>query len=270
MRSTSEAALAAVREYWESALVQVENSTAYGAELFSLSDALRQTSSVLLRTLTDASIPPEEREKLARNVLESKVDEAVLALTLLAVRQRWSEPEDLPAALERLGVDALLAQCEKESHLAQAEEELYRTVRLLASERRLRVNLADRTYEVAKRVDLAKKVFASYLPQVQELIVRAVERSERFSLIHSLNEYIARTAERGKHLLASVTVAQELSAEQHERLARILAQRYGKEVAIHLVVDTSILGGMRIHVGEDVIDGTLETRVHQVREAITR
>ena len=65
-----------------------------------------------------------------------------------------------------------------------------------------------------------------------------------------------------------MTVAAPLTRAQQDRLTRILNARYGQEVSVHTKIDTSVIGGMRIRVGEDVIDGTLRTRIKGVRQTL--
>ena len=65
-----------------------------------------------------------------------------------------------------------------------------------------------------------------------------------------------------------MTVATPLTQAQQDRLTRILNARYGQEVSVHTKIDTSIIGGIRVRVGEDVIDGTLRTRIKGVRKTL--
>jgi len=87
-------------------------------------------------------------------------------------------------------------------------------------------------------------------------------------LVRSLSHDIDAVADRAHHLVASVTVAAPLTRAQQDRLTRILNVRYGQEVSVHTKIETSIIGGIRIRVGEDVIDGTLRTRIKGVRTTL--
>ncbi|GAA4074188.1 hypothetical protein GCM10023065_31150 [Microbacterium laevaniformans] len=49
-------------------------------------------------------------------------------------------------------------------------------------------------------------------------------------------------------------VAGPLDAAQQERLAGALSTRYGADVTVNVVVDPEVLGGMRVEIGDDVID----------------
>lgn len=268
MRGASEASLSSCRHLWETKIPTLDDARASGRELFTLSDSLRSASQVLLRVFADSAVEPAARAQLAAKIYGGKLSAPALELLEHAVSQRWIEVTDLPDAIEALGVDAILGQAQLQDKLSLIEEELYRTVRLLAHERELRVTLSDSYRSVESRVELARKIFARYSPEVIDLVERALTRSKKVTLVATLNSYIQRAADRAQHLLASVTVAQPLNEANLQRLQAILTQRYGREVSVHVVVNPKVIGGMRIHVGEDVIDGTLENRVQAVREAL--
>ena len=66
-------------------------------------------------------------------------------------------------------------------------------------------------------------------------------------------------------MIAVVTAVVPLTQEQLARVARILETRYGRKVQINVSVDPEVVGGMRIAIGDDVMDGTISTRLDAVR-----
>jgi F-type H+-transporting ATPase subunit delta len=67
-------------------------------------------------------------------------------------------------------------------------------------------------------------------------------------------------ARRGE-IVAHVTAAAELSDAQHTRLTEVLTRIYGHPVAVQLHVDPDLLGGLSITVGDEVIDGSIASRL---------
>ena len=63
-------------------------------------------------------------------------------------------------------------------------------------------------------------------------------------------------------------VARELSADEQQRLAAALAKQYGRTVHLHVVVDPDVLGGLRVEIGDDVIDGTVFSRLDDARRRL--
>ena len=68
--------------------------------------------------------------------------------------------------------------------------------------------------------------------------------------------------------VAEVRVAQELSADELDRLQAALSNQYGRTVHLNVVVDPEIIGGMRVEIGHDVIDGTVSSRLDDARRRL--
>ena len=58
-------------------------------------------------------------------------------------------------------------------------------------------------------------------------------------------------------------VAQPLAQADRDRLSAALARTYGREVHLNVVVDPDVIGGIRVEIGDDVIDGTVSTRLDE-------
>ena len=269
MRSGSEAALAAVRDQWNALLFEKASGEIETArELFEVAVLLRENGS-LISSLEDAARDEDSRAKLATDVFRGKVSDEVTEVVAGLSRARWSEDLDLARAIEALGVETLLAGAERNGALSKVEEQLYRNMRTLRNERRLRITLNDDTYDLQARKDLTRKIFADDDAHTIELMVWAVERLERHTFASSLRKFIDAAAERGKHVVASVTSATPLTREQEERLTGILSRMYNKDITLHVAINPAIVGGLRVHVGDDIIDGTLASRVRSVRDSFT-
>ena len=65
-----------------------------------------------------------------------------------------------------------------------------------------------------------------------------------------------------------MTAGAVLSAAQRERLGAILEQAYGSEVQLNVTVDATVLGGLRIQIGSDVIDSTVLSRLDDARRRL--
>ena len=72
-------------------------------------------------------------------------------------------------------------------------------------------------------------------------------------------------ADQAGKVVATVITASPLSDGQAARVARGIAERYGKDVSVNQVVDPAVVGGVRVQVGGDVIDGTVSTRLSELR-----
>jgi F-type H+-transporting ATPase subunit delta len=69
-------------------------------------------------------------------------------------------------------------------------------------------------------------------------------------------------------LIAEVRVAAPLTDSQKQRLTAALSTLKGRTVRLNVAVDPSVLGGAHVKVGDEVIDGTVASRLEQARRAI--
>jgi len=67
---------------------------------------------------------------------------------------------------------------------------------------------------------------------------------------------------------AEVTSAVTLSDEEQEKLRRALAARYGENLTFTFHVDPALLGGLRVRVGDSLVDTSVATRLQSMRESL--
>jgi F-type H+-transporting ATPase subunit delta len=65
-----------------------------------------------------------------------------------------------------------------------------------------------------------------------------------------------------------VTTAAPLSDDQRRRIADVLRERTGREVAVTERVDDSLLGGLVVEIGDELIDGSVSWRLKRLRSAL--
>jgi F-type H+-transporting ATPase subunit delta len=79
-----------------------------------------------------------------------------------------------------------------------------------------------------------------------------------------LEEAAARRAESTARVLSAV----ELSTEQLDRLTSALGQVYGRAMTVRAATDPAVRGGLVVRVGNEVIDGSVATRLLTARSAL--
>lgn len=270
MRSGSEAALQRVSELWIPVVVaHAGNEVTWARVIFDAADVLSNNSG-LLGALEDSSREESARIGLAQKVFKGKVDSPICELICNLVREKWAQAGDLAESMELIGIDTVLIGAQREGLLSKTEEELYHSMRVLKGQRELRLVLNDKYYSRSRRSRLVEEIFTNVNEYSRFLISHAVRRTEHYSIAASLNLYIARCAMRAKHLVASVASVVPLSHEQEMRLSQILKLHYGTEVQLHTTIEPAIIGGLRIHIQDDVIDGTLSTRLAAVKDLLKK
>ena len=268
MKGTSQNARdAALRAFDPVAAAAGKDATMLARELFAVVDVLDGSGS-LRRALTDPSRPADDKATLVDHLFAS-FDERVRTVVADLVRARWSDEADLAESIEDAGSLALLAQAEADGTLQQVEEELFRVERELMAHRSLLTALGDRSSDAAHRLAVVRDVVGSKVgPTTLALLERKVAAPRNTRLLNAVRELVHHAAQRRERLVARVTAAVELSAAQRTRLAGLLKEAYGHEIQVNVAVDPEVLGGIKVQVGSEVVDGTIVSRLADARRRL--
>lgn len=266
MRSASREAQAAVVERLEA----LSGSLSTG-DLATLADELVAVDSLLLREpmlarhLAEANGEREAKKQLISRVLGGRVNSTTIDLIDTAVSVRWSKTEDLVSALEHVARLSLLQKAQREGQADEVAEQLFRFGRIIEGEPRLTALLGDYAKPPAERVALLRSVLDQSTGGLNgtalALLTHTVEllRGERADeAVQDLAELAV--SSRGE-IVALVSAAAELSESQRRRLTEILSRIYHTPVSLQLVVNPELLGGLAVAVGDEVIDGTLSSKL---------
>jgi F-type H+-transporting ATPase subunit delta len=268
MRGISRTSLAEVEERLAPLTASPETAMSLGEELFSVAGVLA-TQSALRRALSDPSRSARARADLATSVLQGKVSDDAAGLVAAVASARWSSPRDVTDAVEQLAAQAVIAAAEHEGRLDDLEDELFRFGRVVASQPELRMALTSPFVDADAKSQLLADLLAQKVsPEALRLITQAAIQTLGRSLDVSLEDYARLAARRRERLVAEVHVAAPLSDEQRERLAAALAAAYGHQVHLNVVLDPRVSGGMTIRVGDELIDGSVATRLASARRRL--
>jgi F-type H+-transporting ATPase subunit delta len=260
MTSSADARLGALDRVLDGVTVDGD----FAAGLFAVVDAL-SGSPTLRRAVTDPGTPEGARQALVRGLLEGKVSKPVIDVVADGAAMRWSGGRTFAAALERQAVRSQLIVAEQAGQLDETEDELFRFARLVESNPGLRNALGDRTMSLAGRQQLVEDLLAGRAtPASVALAKRAVLARER-TFGHTIEGYVNLAAAQRNRMIATVRVAQPLTDQQQERLRKSLSKQTGRDVVLQEVIDEAILGGMRVELGGEVIEGTVAGRLNEAR-----
>lgn len=272
INAASRSALVQVRERLIAVLPTIADIT--GAQSQQLASQLYSASNLLAaqprlrRTLGDPSTDASARGQLARTLLTGRLDETAVGLVADAVALRWSTPWDLADALEILADETLLASAEQQGALDTVEDELFRFERILTNAPELTTALDDESVPTGVRTALAQQLLAGKVnPVTSELVAHAVTSGRKHHVLSAIDDLLEASATRRERSVARVIAATELTPEQTERLAATLRQLYGRDINIRTAVDPRVRGGLVVRVGDEVIDGTVATRLAAARAA---
>lgn len=268
MQGASRSALAESREVLSRALEQVADRSQLGEDLLQVAGVITGNA-VLRRSIADPSRESQPKVDLVNRLFSGRVSDEALRVAATVASRRWASEGDLTATLEAFGVESILAQAESNGRLGQVEDELFRFGRIVDGTAELRAALTDRQAPASAKTQVIKTLLAERsAPETVRLAeLAATHRSTRFD--HALESYLAIAARRQEQLVATVTTAVPLSEQQLDRLLAALGSHYGRAVRANAVVDPTVVGGIRVDIGDEVIDGTILSRLDEARRRMT-
>jgi F-type H+-transporting ATPase subunit delta len=146
-------------------------------------------------------------------------------------------------------------------------DELFRLARTIEANDELRNTLEDQTLPVARRLQVVSDILdgkAHNLTTSLLSLVVANGRLREFTAI--VDKLVALAASRTNRRIAEVRSAVALDDGQRQRLAEALKVSTGIDVEVVVVVDPSVVGGIVTQIGDTVIDGSVRSRLSQLRE----
>lgn len=164
---------------------------------------------------------------------------------------------------------ALFEVARAEGSLETVEEELFRVARTIEGSDELRSTLTDRAVPVELRQGIVEDLLGGRASSVTTALVSFVVGSGRSKDLPAIiDRLVERAAEERSQAVAEVRSAIPLDDDQKDRLAVALGKATGKNISVKVIVDPSILGGIVAQVGDTVIDGSVRSRLNQLREAL--
>lgn len=238
-----------------------------GDQLFAVARVL-DANATLRRAFSDPSRSAASKQQLAEALFGAKISAPALAVLQAAVKGRWSATRDLPDALDELAARADVAGADAAGDLDDVEDELFRLSRIVAADRELTEALQNRTIGVRVRQGLLTGLITRRAtPVTVRLAARAVDGRGR-NLADALQRYSEIAAAHRERRIATVRVAAELPAADRDRLSRALRAQYGQQIQLNVIVDPGVLGGMRVELGDELIDGTVASKLSDARRRI--
>lgn len=267
MRGASSESLHTLTDAVDAAVAGGADGTQLGEELFGVATVLREEPA-LRRVLTDVSVGSEAKAGLVRQIFAGRLGEAAVELAARAVTLRWAGTRDLGDALERLGVVSLVQGADRGGAGDRLENELFGFQQLVADNPELRDALSNPARSAEDKRALLRNLLQDRVgAAVVRLAEQAVSGSHR-TVELALEEYQKIAAAHRQRMVGTVRVARPLADPDRSRLEAVLSRQYSRPVHLNVVVDPAVLGGVRVEIGDDVIDGTVASRLDDARRRL--
>lgn len=246
---------------------QTPVSAQLAGDLFDVVDSL-DSSSGLQRALSDPAAPAEAKQALVNRLFGSRISAEAVGVVSAAVGLHWGSAHDLTNALERQAIRSELRLAQNAGGLESVNEELFGFGRTVAGDPQLRDAIENRNAPLELRERLVDQLLVGKVGGgTVRLAKRALKARER-NVALTLESYLELGAELANRTIAKVTAAQPLDAEQAHRLQVALLKLAGRPVELQVRVDPRVLGGLRVQIGDQVIEGTVSGRLDEARRQI--
>lgn len=231
-------------------------------ELFA-ADRVMGDSSQLRAVLSDPSSEIEQKRAVIAAVFGSSLHTTAQGLLGVVAGNRWSSDRDLLDGIEEL---AYRVAAESAGSTVSIDTELFAFDAAVSSDNELELAVGSKLDDSGAKVALVERLLAKRVSPQTLAIVRHLVQAPRGRRIGAALRHAASVvADQAGLSVATVTSASPIAAAQLSRLRKALSASYGRELRINQVVDPSIIGGLRVQLGDDVIDGSIASRLGELR-----
>ncbi|MFM8254306.1 MAG: F0F1 ATP synthase subunit delta [Actinomycetota bacterium] len=266
LRGSSRDSFAAARKSLDSRLSggSANDAAQISSQLFAVAVALDSSLS-LRRALTDPSRDAKDKSALAQSLFGSKLSAQASAIVESLVASKWSNPRDLADVAEWLAVSAQAFAAEQEHNLDRLEEELFRFSRIMNANPELRSFLSpsSNSSSEGKAGVVQALLSGKATAQTSALIEHLVAHPRGRNIEAGLTEFAEAASDRRNQVIAYVRSAQALTGMQLDKLTKSLSAQVGRNVRVNVEVDSAVLGGVSIRFADELIDGSLASRLAQ-------
>ena len=124
-------------------------------------------------------------------------------------------------------------------------------------------------YNPTLRAEVVLTISQDVLNPAGKNFVKILADYERLSILPLVYTFFQKLCASSKKILhANIKSAISLTQTQIEQINAMLVKRFGAEIELSFEIDKALLGGLLIHIGDQVIDNTLRGRLEKLKEAV--
>ncbi len=219
-------------------------------------------SAQLLAALSDSSAEAASKTAVIDSLFGS-LGASAKSLLGTVVSQRWSSGDDLLAGIEEVGFRVLARSASASTAI---EKELFAFGAAVASNAELELAVGSKLGSAASKSALVTTLVGTKAsPQTVAILDHLVQQPRGRRIAALLRAAASIVADEAGLAVATVTTATAIDAKQLTRLAAALSKSSGRELRINHVIDPAIVGGVRVQIGDEVTDGTIATKLTELR-----
>lgn len=166
---------------------------------------------------------------------------------------------------------AIFELAEENGQLDQTYQELSALRQVFEENDSLAALLSGVDLSLAEKKSLIDALKKDASPFVSNLIQMVFDYGRMDDLVAIIDEFERRYDAFNKRIHAEVITAVQLDTKQRDQLKAGLAKRLSvNEIVLHETVDPSILGGVIIRANNETLDGSLSSKIEQIRRLLVK
>jgi F-type H+-transporting ATPase subunit delta len=234
------------------------------------------SSAGLRRALTDPSRNGDEKSALVRQLVGGKVSADAAEIAGGLASSRWATARDIGDALETLAATVVISVAENKSAvsasgisgLEELENDLFSFNQAVASNHEVQRALSEPQASAAAKATLAERLVPGVSEEAKVLITQAVTQPRGIKPTRLVERFAELAAKRQQRWIATVSVTRPLTPTQLARLQAGLNALYGRELKVNVNVDPALIGGIRVQVGDEVLDASVISRLGELQRQL--
>jgi F-type H+-transporting ATPase subunit delta len=165
---------------------------------------------------------------------------------------------------------ALFEVAKENDVLDRVHDELGEFAEALSSDRNLQVFFFSPYFSSEEKKDGVRRIVSDADERLTNFLELLAERHRMPALLRIRRSFDAMWADENKLLPVSVTSAVELDEGIVEEIGKEIEEQTGRRVELTSSVDPDVLGGLRLQVGNMVLDATVRNRLEQLRKQVAK
>jgi F-type H+-transporting ATPase subunit delta len=165
---------------------------------------------------------------------------------------------------------ALFEVAKEHDVLDRVHDELGEFAEALSDNRELQVFLFSPYFSSEEKRDGVSKIVSDADERVVNFLELLAERHRMPAMFRIKREFDALWAEENKLLPVTVTSAVELDESLVKEIGKRIEEETDRRVELSSNVDPDVLGGLKVQVGNMVLDGTVRNRLERLRKEVAK
>ena len=121
------------------------------------------------------------------------------------------------------------------------------------------------------KINILKKVLKDNVSSLEIELISDILEYNNILILSDITKHFESLVETDSNLVnMAITSATELSAEEVEYIQSNIESQLNKKVDVRTAIDKSLIGGVRLRVGNIVIDNTISRRLDMLKNTLTQ